>query len=59
MQPALTAEEWASGIDKNPNLISFKDGFHFGGGVASPTATTSPTSSAEKYNKYEQTSYFN
>ena len=48
MQPALTAEEWVSGIDKNPNLISFKDGHHVGGGLTSPTGT----SSADKYNKY-------
>ena len=52
MQPALTADEWTSGIDRNPNLISFKDGHHVATGVTSPS---SPTSSAEKYNKYEQT----
>ena len=49
MQPALTADEWMSGIDKNPNLISFKDGDHVSGGAMSPTTG----SSAEKYNKYD------
>ena len=49
MQPALTADEWLSGIDKNPNLISFKDGHHVGGGAMSPTSG----SSAEKYNRYD------
>ena len=49
MQPALTADEWMSGIDKNPNLISFKDGHHVSGGAISPTTG----SSAEKYNKYD------
>ena len=47
MQPALTADEWMSGIDKNPNLISFKDGHHVGGDAMSPTSG----SSAEKYNR--------
>ena len=49
MQPALTADEWMSGIDKNPNLISFKDGHNVSGGAMSPTTG----SSAEKYNKYD------
>lgn len=46
MQPALTADEWMGGIDKDPNLISFKDGHHLGGGPTSPSGT----STAEKYN---------
>jgi hypothetical protein len=49
MQPALTADEWMGGIDKDPNLISFKDGHHLGGGPTSPSGT----STAEKYNKYD------
>lgn len=50
MTPALTADQWISGIDKNPNLISFKDGQHTGGGG---TSTGGTLSSAEKYDKYD------
>lgn len=49
IHPALTADEWITGMDKEPNLMSFKDGGHSNGtdGVMSPTTAAS---SAEKYN---------
>lgn len=48
MVPALTADEWMSGIDRDPNLMSFKDAVSHSNGSMSPKTAAS---SAEKYNR--------